>query len=45
LHDAAPAIPPSGSVVLTSMRGGASESLAAYAAMGFPLPEFIEMPV
>lgn len=45
LNDAAPGIPPSGTVVLTSKRGGASESLAAYAAMGFPTPEFIEMPV
>jgi glutamate racemase len=45
LHDAAPGIPASGTVILTSTRGGASESLAAYAAMGFGRPEFLEIPI
>ena len=45
LKDAAKPVPPHGAVLLTSARGQAADSLAAYAAMGFDLPEFIEMPV
>ena len=37
--------PAHGTVILTSARGQASESLAAYAAMGFPAHEFLELPV
>ncbi len=37
-------IPPHGTVLLTSAQG-ASGSLAAYAAMGFRKPEYLEMPV
>lgn len=37
-------IPPD-TVLLTSPRGGASESLAAYAAMGFPRHRIIDLPV
>jgi glutamate racemase len=37
--------PEHGSVLLTSSRGSASESLAAYAAMGFPRHEFVNVPV
>lgn len=37
-------IPPAhGTVILTSPRGGASDSLAAYASLGFPQAEFLEM--
>ena len=39
------AVPPHGTVILTSPRGGATESLAAYAAMGFPWSDFMELPV
>lgn len=35
-------VPPHGTVILTSPRGSAADSLGAYAAMGFPLPEFME---
>ncbi len=35
----------SGTVLLTSARGSASESLGAYAAMGFPIHEVIDLPV
>ena len=45
LHEARREVPRAGSVILTSSRGSAAESLAAYAVMGFPLPEFLEMPV
>jgi len=45
LHDTSHPVPPHGTVILTAARGSASESLAAYAAMGFPKPEFMEMPV
>ena len=45
LHEAAAAVPAHGTVMLTSARGGASESLAAYAAMGFPGHEVLDMPV
>jgi glutamate racemase len=37
--------PPHNSVILTSGRGNASESLGAYAAMGFDNPVFVEMQV
>jgi glutamate racemase len=36
--------PPHGTVVLTSAEGRARESLGAYAAMGFPAAEFLEVP-
>ena len=36
------AVPAHGTVFLTSPRGGASDALAAYAVMGFPLPVFME---
>jgi len=45
LRDAGRAVPPHGTVILTSNRGSAAESLSAYAAMGFPAPEFIDLPV
>ncbi|MGA7267115.1 MAG: glutamate racemase [Aestuariivirga sp.] len=35
-------VPAHGTVFLTSPRGGASDALGAYAAMGFPLPVFME---
>jgi glutamate racemase len=35
-------VPAHGTVFLTSQRGGASDALGAYAAMGFPLPVFME---
>jgi glutamate racemase len=44
-HEAAHAVPPHGTVILTAARGSATESLPAYAAMGFPEPLFLEMPV
>ena len=44
-QDASKAVPPHGTAILTSPRGGAADSLAAYAAMGFPLAEFLDMPV
>jgi glutamate racemase len=44
LRDAAPGVSSAGTVILTSTRGGAAASLAAYAAMGFTRPEFLEMP-
>jgi glutamate racemase len=34
-----------GTVLLTSARGSASESLSAYAAMGFPVHEVVDLPV
>jgi glutamate racemase len=37
--------PPHNSVILTSGRGNASESLGAYAAMRFDNPVFVEMQV
>ena len=40
-----PAVPPPNTVLLTSARGSASESLAAYASMGFPQHQFIDLPV
>ena len=36
-------VPPHGTVVLTSPRGSAADSLGAYAAMGFPLADFMGM--
>ncbi len=44
-HEVALPVPPHGTVMLTASRGGSAESLGAYDAMGFPLPEFMEMPV
>ncbi len=38
-------VPKPNTVLLTSDRGSASESLAAYAAMGFPQHKFIDLPV
>jgi glutamate racemase len=40
--DALGSVPAHGTVILTSPRGGASDAVAAYAAMGFPLPAFME---
>jgi glutamate racemase len=38
-------VPEPDTVLLTSARGSASESLAAYCAMGFPRHEFVDLPV
>lgn len=38
-------VPPHNSVLLTSAREDAADSLAAYSAMGFDKPEFLELPV
>ena len=38
-------LPPHGTVLLTSQRGQAADSLGAYGGMGFPLPEFVDLPV
>ncbi len=38
-------VPAPNTVLLTSARGSASESLAAYASMGFPQHQFIDLPV
>jgi glutamate racemase len=43
LKDSDKKVPPHGSVLLTSMRGQAADSLGAYAAMGFPLAGLMEM--
>ena len=40
-----PGVPERDTVLLTSARGSASESLAAYAAMGFPQHIFVDLPV
>jgi glutamate racemase len=45
LHGDDPSVPAHGTVILTSARGSASESLAAYASMGFPKHLFLEMAV
>ncbi len=45
LGDAAKPLPPHNGVLLTLARGEARDSLAAYAAMGFDQPEFLDMPV
>ncbi len=42
LSEAKGVVPAHGTVILTSPRGAASDSLGAYAAMGFPLAEFME---
>jgi glutamate racemase len=39
------AVPANGTVILTSARGSASESLAAYASMGFPRHKVLDLPV
>ena len=44
-HEAMAPIPSNGTVLLTSSRGGAADSLDAYKTMGFPSPEFLDMPV
>jgi glutamate racemase len=38
-------VPPPGTVILTSARGQGSETLAAYAAMGFPTLDVLDLPV
>ena len=38
-------VPSHNTVLLTSTRGDAADSLSAYAAMGFDRPDFIDMPV
>jgi glutamate racemase len=38
-------VPAHGTVILTSARGSASETLAAYATMGFPSHEVLDLPV
>ena len=43
-HEAKSGVPAHGTVILTAARG-AAQSLAAYAAMGFPLHQSIELPV
>ncbi len=43
LGEAAGAVPRHGTALLTSKRGQAADSLAAYALMGFPLADFMEM--
>jgi glutamate racemase len=45
LQDAQSGVPEANTVLLTSERGSASESLAAYAAMGFPRHQLIDLPV
>jgi glutamate racemase len=45
LKDAGKPVPAHDTVLLTSARGDAADSLAAYAAMGFDKPEFLELPV
>ena len=45
LAEASKPLPPHNTVLLTSTRGPAEDSLAAYAAMGFDLPEFLDLPV
>jgi glutamate racemase len=40
-----PDVPDHGTVILTSARGGASETLKAYATMGFPKHQVLDMPV
>ena len=45
LGDATKLLPPHNGVLLTSARGDARDSLAAYAAMGFDRPEFLDIPV
>ncbi len=45
LTEATTALPPHNTVLLTSARGSAEDSLAAYGAMGFDLPEFMDLAV
>jgi glutamate racemase len=45
LHGADDNVPAHGTVILTSARGGASETLSAYGTMGFPKHEVLEMGV
>ena len=45
LHDAKTATPANGTVLFTAAQGNTPESLAAYANMGFPLHDILEMPV
>ena len=45
ITDASKPVPPHNSVLLTSAREDAADSLAAYSAMGFDKPEFLELPV
>jgi glutamate racemase len=45
LKDAEKTVPAHNSVLLTAARGQAADSLAAYAAMGFDHPEFLDLPV
>jgi glutamate racemase len=45
LNGAAADAPPSGTVILTSARGSASETLSAYAAMGFSQHMVLDLPV
>ena len=45
LHDAKGAVPGHGTVLLTSARGQAADSFAAYGSMGFPRHDLLEMPV
>jgi glutamate racemase len=45
ISEATKPVPPPNTVLLTSSRGDAADSFAAYAAMGFDRPEFLETPV
>ena len=45
LKDAGKTVPPHNSVLLTAARVRPPNSLAAYAAMGFDHPEFLDLPV
>ena len=45
LHEAQGPLPGHGTVILTSARDQAPEPLAAYASMGFPLHELLDLPV
>lgn len=45
LHGASAIAPAPGTVILTSARGSASETLAAYASMGFPKHMVLDLPV
>jgi glutamate racemase len=44
-RDGGTGIPPHGTVILTSARGSASETLSAYGTMGFPKHRVIDLPV
>ena len=45
LHEADEVVPAHGTVILTSARGSASETLAAYGSMGFPKHMVLDLPV